>query len=822
SLCSESSESSNENALDESASNLGDGDSSQGVQSDEIEKMQRVRNVILYMSSVGLDLLVFLEAVSWGSHACTIDRDIKAARTTLMNSSKLEVILQRWWNPPTRVSKDQTATKVMATFMQQSLSHLLSRQLESLAEFFRSPAGADITEEALTGLDFDQLRAKIQERAPNLWEFMYNLGLSPRSQKRQERRDPVKIVLMIIAMLSYARSHHRNLLQKGFAIYFKFRGLSAKAFDALHALGVTMSHKWTANAVERISDKAMSEWLISYDNLNIPFRVFSQRLDNRGEFGNGCAATVYIRRNATPLSPEANQSLQVTQALIDIYNLAIRDSAAIHEQMTYYVLHFLIQHPSFDQHSYSGKNHVTLQRPARKRVLPSGKENITKQSLLGSVNIAEASYEDHIRLITEWLQQLKLNCTDEKKKLALESLIAWCGDQLTMDRLRGLFRFRVGDSNSFDRMDWMLLIFGWLHLQMAFAQSLFKQNLGTTKGQGLRKAFSLLRRKGLQNTSVRGPFHQHLEEALYHVAEAHILVDWKVVGQVDSLHELRAKSPEELKHLAEKIVRFHGSSDALNTFDEHGQKDECKRQTIMWNRDVLQYITLDDAIKHGDVGIMEAMLPQLLFRFVGGGNSNYTVEVLELLQGLNREWPVEVREFVCENCWVLNFSGQVNSFVPVDQAQEHNIKDIKVTYRSEGPNIKWDYLKKLHPAIPVIRSLADHMEHQFGTLTRGKRHTTPKKESDVLEMMTFLEASGYPTYKSGRRIKSDRDKVVDYMERGTIKLSRGLILAAWNTNRRFVRSTDEEWSDSRSESPDMGETGVQIAMGDDIGGAEGE
>ncbi len=165
----------------------------------------------------------------------------------------------------------------------------------------------------------------------------------------------------------------------------------------------------------------------------------------------------------------------------------------------------------------------------------------------------------------------------------------------------------------------MLLIFGWFHLQMAFAQSIFKQYLGTDKRSGTSQGVQSSQTQGFtDHLSIRGPFHQHLEEALYHVAEAHILVDWKAIAKVESLHDLRDKSPEDLRELAERIVQLHGSSDALNTFDERGQVDECKRQTIMWNRDVLQYIILDDAIKHGDVGMMEAMLPQLLFRFVGG------------------------------------------------------------------------------------------------------------------------------------------------------------------------------------------------------------
>lgn len=81
------------------------------------------------------------------------------------------------------------------------------------------------------------------------------------------------------------QSHHYCHLQKLFAVYFKFKSVSAKGFDTLHALGLTMSHKWTCNAVERISRQAMTEvraaikiypLLLSYDNINIAFCVFSQ------------------------------------------------------------------------------------------------------------------------------------------------------------------------------------------------------------------------------------------------------------------------------------------------------------------------------------------------------------------------------------------------------------------------------------------------------------------------------------------------------------------------------------------------------------------
>jgi hypothetical protein len=72
------------------------------------------------------------------------------------------------------------------------------------------------------------------------------------------------------------------------------------------------------NAVGQISKQAMEEvvelmqqflWLILHNNVQILFCVFSQHLDNQGKFGTGTAATVYIKRNTTPLSESANHDL---------------------------------------------------------------------------------------------------------------------------------------------------------------------------------------------------------------------------------------------------------------------------------------------------------------------------------------------------------------------------------------------------------------------------------------------------------------------------------------------------------------------------------
>lgn len=184
---------------------------------------------------------------------------------------------------------------------------------------------------------------------------------------------------------------------------------------------------------------------------------------------------------------------------------------------------------------------------------------------------------------------------------------------------------------------------------MAFAKSLHKQYLGTEAGMGLKHGFTLLERKGLDQASTKGLFHDNLERALYHILEAHIRDCWTMVGSVAQLQDLRQ---------------------ALMVMEDAGQADELKTQATMFMRDMLQYVVLDQAIKYGDIGLMEAMLPHLLVRFVGGRNSHYATECLELLQGLHREWPPAVSDFVRKHCWLVNFSGKRDTHGSIDRAQE--------------------------------------------------------------------------------------------------------------------------------------------------------
>ena len=180
----------------------------------------------------------------------------------------------------------------------------------------------------------------------------------------------------------------------------------------------------------------------------VPFRVFSQRIDKQSAIGAGSAATIYIKRNAKHLLSSANRDLQETQLQgmknpltpLDIFDLATQSYPRIQAEMKYQVLQFLLDCPQFNRDALAYKD---IDSPLFSRLppvhqLPSGPENITIQFLLGTVNIPEASYEDNSKLIDEWLGQLHLNSPDMKERLGINMLLVWCGDQLTINRLRNL------------------------------------------------------------------------------------------------------------------------------------------------------------------------------------------------------------------------------------------------------------------------------------------------------------------------------------------------------------------------------------------------
>ena len=121
-------------------------------------------------------------------------------------------------------------------------------------------------------------------------------------------------------MLSFSRSQKVSRVPGLLSIYLKACGLSARAFDALHALGITMSHSWSVRAYAGISAKALQDlekvirvlmlaWWLAYDNVNFAFQVGSQRRDNQSHFDSGTVGSILVKLNAPPSPPLSSTAI---------------------------------------------------------------------------------------------------------------------------------------------------------------------------------------------------------------------------------------------------------------------------------------------------------------------------------------------------------------------------------------------------------------------------------------------------------------------------------------------------------------------------------
>lgn len=424
---------------------------------------------------------------------------------------------------------------------------------------------------------------------------------------------------------------------------------------------MTTSQKWAFAGIndlvysaqqEYTNDVRTRQFIISHDNVNIPFRVFEPSANRQSHFDSGTAATLYtfpqtegVSLDAAALreSRKSGRGHPINGGTV----LTINSDAnlRIKPQFIHRILQFLLEAPEFKIDSYEHRDSSILKPPPAVNQLPWGESHKTTQYMLPTAHIDESTYEGNDEIVAAVLTRLGFGGADEQKRIGLEHIVVWVGDQLTVSRLRGLQGLRSHDWNSFERMEWMIPMFGWFHLQMAFANSLHAQYYGSKATLGFSHAFDILQRKGLHTTSTQGTFHHIFEEALFIVGVARFRDLWRVVTGVEDLGELRKKNAAELYDLATKIWESFASTAAMVRLRQSDDEDadELLPITIRFNRDLLDYFELDEAMRAGDVGRMEDMLPRLLFRFVGGGNNKYAIEILELLQGLHREWTEEVR-----------------------------------------------------------------------------------------------------------------------------------------------------------------------------------
>ena len=159
----------------------------------------KVESALKFFDDIGLKCDNFLVGMSWGDLACNQDPKIQAQRTLLLQSPKLQGILERWTTPPrsknSKKSRPKGARAVMEKFMIEYTTKTLRDELNVLAPMLKSSTYVDVNESTLADTTFEDLSSAMQTEAPTVWELLCSLATTPKQNTQNIHKNPEKVTL---------------------------------------------------------------------------------------------------------------------------------------------------------------------------------------------------------------------------------------------------------------------------------------------------------------------------------------------------------------------------------------------------------------------------------------------------------------------------------------------------------------------------------------------------------------------------------------------------------------------------------------------------
>ena len=267
----------------------------------QLAELLTVKRVLNVLKEEGMDVAGFLDALCWGNLLAIVDPTARAARTSLTHSDRLARIVSHWCPPRTSQggATAEGAREVLLPVVINAIKEIINREMVTVVEELKEDS-AEVTEQSVLGTVIDEVRDKVRVAAPVLYDLIKTAAWSTKQEGRNSFKDPEKVsecrkpgwkqltelnlqrVSFIVCQAAFSRNHLANKMHRPISLYLKACGTAVKAFDAVSALGVTLTQKWALASVERVAKNKMDElanqikttrFHMTHDNLNRMFRV---------------------------------------------------------------------------------------------------------------------------------------------------------------------------------------------------------------------------------------------------------------------------------------------------------------------------------------------------------------------------------------------------------------------------------------------------------------------------------------------------------------------------------------------------------------------
>ena len=158
-------------------------------------EFQTIKRVLEVLQEGGLDLVGFLDALSWGNPLAVRDPTTRQARRSLMHSDRLATVVSRWLSPP-RTSQGgpraEGARRVLMPLIIDVVKEVISREMEVVVEELKEDSSA-VTEQSVLGMVIEEIQEKVQGAAPVFCDLVKTAAWSKDQDGRNTLKDPTKV-----------------------------------------------------------------------------------------------------------------------------------------------------------------------------------------------------------------------------------------------------------------------------------------------------------------------------------------------------------------------------------------------------------------------------------------------------------------------------------------------------------------------------------------------------------------------------------------------------------------------------------------------------
>ncbi|KJA22243.1 hypothetical protein HYPSUDRAFT_1084706 [Hypholoma sublateritium FD-334 SS-4] len=804
----------------------------------ELEQAMHYEEVLAYMAEKGVRFGDFLDYMFNPANG----QGKVYYHEFLIRHGSLSQMLD-WW------SSSDYSSNVKAELHEWAMTYLektVTREARKISKSRRlQTQGKSIDEKLVTSFSFLELHDELSnELAPNSMRLIGALATSRNANTHTDsRKERTKLVITSAALTCLGEySHSNNLAKRMIGLYLYANGAQRQTIAVLSNLGLSESysnivsrnvrrHRTSAvadtsgaldpnvpkkieytgtltqlsEAMRAKSHEVASTGLFAsvYDNINLQMKSAEQVIGRHDSQENGTCATI------TPLFDASLDDIKVADFqsnFLDADPLSTKDILhspdecdTFQKNLIFTILRTIIK--------FGGDKFKHFEKELNKNQ-PKTKEKIKlhKSELypLPPWNIDESTITGNAEVDEAIVNELKLKDIPEfSDRVRFQG-----GDQLSIACLRALEIIRGGQESGYNGFFWGAWMPGLFHAKMADMQGTLLSHWGTPN-TGARNPGSLwfhnTRLDRLPITTTSLPPFRVCRDLVFISLYARVLHCLLLVSGCNSLDKYSAKftSWDSLVLHATKIYETYANSDTVDELrwqrkmetgdaekagtpsEKPAQGDMVYENGLLFLRDALISREFTDAVKAGDSGRVVLVLKMWALSFRGNGRTKYAHEMLHLIHNLEKVWDEKTKKAVLNN-WLLNPTGNEESWVEIDLVQEHLNFWIKTWYKAHGVNTSWDWLAMVGPCVNVLRQLARHFNQELGS-DQGTKHASPDLSKDIDCLMSSLAEYKVYELQPGRTLDDEEKPVKDVIQVGFRNLTDGTKSPLSDYNEAFRR-----------------------------------